>query len=297
MRLFLILLSLTVLLFSSFARAAEHAIVSSDKGIVYAEDTLITPIGYLRRGKKIIVGSNPLKQGLIYSVVLTGRIAYIQAKDIHISKEGDENKKVTEHNVAIIEGVEEELYSINNHSTLIMASMNMGDEWTNIMQTMGDESSESSLPYWRLLFEHRDPRFKANWSLGMDFMGKEQGPVKLSAWGFEGNANYSPLRTNFFTTDFFFGILGFPTLKITNSLALDQEQMGKMWGYQYGVQARLFPYSQWGAVAGLMYTSLAVSINPIITQQESTDPADPVYSQELTKIAGWCLFLGASYKF
>ena len=297
MRLFLIVLSLFFSLCTSIVYAAEYAIVSSDKGIVYAEETLITPIGYLKRGKKIIVGSNPLKQSLIYSVILTGRVAYIQAKDIHITKDGEENKKVTEHNVSIIEGVEEEIYSINNHATLIMATMDMGQEWASIMQEIGDETADTSLPYWRILFEHRDPRFKANWSLGMDFMGKEQGPLQVSAWGFEGNANYSPLRTKVISADFFFGVLGFPVLKITDSLALNQEQIGKMWGYQYGVQARLFPYSQWGAVAGMMYTSLAVSINPIVTQQESMDPADPVYSQQLTKMAGWSVFIGASYKF
>ena len=297
MRALLLFCLTTALLFPVLARAVESAVISTDKAIIYADDDLATPIGFLRRGKNIIVGSNPLKRGVIYTVILPGRIAYVQAKDLRIEKGSDGSKKVTEHNVEILEKPAEEIFSLNNHLTPMITTMNMGSQWDELSTNIQDsEGTSSSMNYWRLLFEHRDQRFALNWTMGLDFMGKELPHFKFTAAGLEGNVNYSFIRTSIISTDVFFGVLGFPLVKTVDELAIDQEHIGKMWGYQYGAQVRLFPYSQWGVVGGMMYTSLSLSIDPVVTQKESSDPAQPVYSQEISKIQGWAMFLGVSYK-
>lgn len=298
MRALLLISLISFLFFPDLARAADQAIINSEKALIYADADLSTPIGFLRRGKSIIVGSNPLKNGIIFTVVLPGRIAYIQAKDLKIEKDNNSTQKVTEHNIEILEKPPEEIFSINNYITPMVSTMEMGSQWKDLQTNMQDAEGQpdTRINYWRLLWEHRDQRFKLNWGMGLDFMGKEMPHFKFSAAGIEANINYSFIRTALLSMDVFTGLLGYPLVKATNDLALDPNRIGKMWGYQYGAQARLFPYSQWGAVGGMMYTSLSLSMDPIVTQKESTDLNDPVYSQKITQIKGWAMFLGISYK-
>jgi len=289
-----------ILLTPISTNAVESAIISSERAIVYSDAELATPIGIVKRGKNILVGEHPIKKGLIYTIVLPGRIAYIQAKDLRVENNPDGTKKSTEHNIDVLEKPAEEIYSKNNYFTAIISSLSMGNEWSDLQASIQDGSRESTtlrMNYWRFLFEHRDQRFKLNWSLGLDMMGKEIPHYKFSAAGIEGNVLYSPIRTSLITTDLFLGVLTFPFVRAQNDLAIDGNKSGKMWGYQYGAQVRIFPYSTWGGVAGIMYTSLFLTIDPVVIRQESAAIEDPLYTQKINKIKGLAEYIGISYKF
>ncbi|MFA7614872.1 MAG: hypothetical protein WCY48_11605 [Candidatus Caldatribacteriota bacterium] len=73
--------------------AAQEAIVVSDKAIIYSTLQMQAPIGYVSRGKKVTVGEVPRNNNRVYPIVVSGKIAYIKARDI--SFELDQNQGFT----------------------------------------------------------------------------------------------------------------------------------------------------------------------------------------------------------
>ena len=66
--------------------AAQFAIVTSEKAVIYSDLEMTSPIGFVRRGKKIKVGESPKNKGLVYPIVVSGRIAYIPVIDVSTQK-------------------------------------------------------------------------------------------------------------------------------------------------------------------------------------------------------------------
>ncbi len=62
--------------------AAQQAIVLAEKAIVYADQEMTSPLGYLVRGKKVKVGDTRLNNHTVYAFVLRGKVAYISAVDV-----------------------------------------------------------------------------------------------------------------------------------------------------------------------------------------------------------------------
>lgn len=60
----------------------EFAIVKNQQAIVYADKFLTSPIGYIKKGKKIKVGEQPDNRGLAYPIIVSQKIAYIKGEDI-----------------------------------------------------------------------------------------------------------------------------------------------------------------------------------------------------------------------
>lgn len=73
-------------LFSSSALAAQQAMVIVNKAVVYSDKYMSSPIGYISRGKKIVVGDIPRNKAQVYPIVISGKIAYIRAVDITTEK-------------------------------------------------------------------------------------------------------------------------------------------------------------------------------------------------------------------
>ena len=67
--------------------AAQKAIVSVEKAVVYSDSSLDVPLGYVKRGQKIIVGDVKKRHNKIIAVALIGRIGWIHVEDIQIQRE------------------------------------------------------------------------------------------------------------------------------------------------------------------------------------------------------------------
>ncbi len=74
--------------------ASQDAIVTADRAIIYSDREMTSPIGYIRRGKKITVGEIPRNQAQVYPVVVSGKIAYIRVMDVTTEKESMDSSRL-----------------------------------------------------------------------------------------------------------------------------------------------------------------------------------------------------------
>ncbi|MBL7665707.1 MAG: hypothetical protein JNM93_11290 [Bacteriovoracaceae bacterium] len=63
----------------------QWAIVITDKAIIYADPERTSPIGYIAKGKKFKVGQVPRNEGTMLPLVVSGRITYINIKDVYLA--------------------------------------------------------------------------------------------------------------------------------------------------------------------------------------------------------------------
>lgn len=76
---------LIILLLSTSLHAAQWATVTVEKAIVYSDTEMTSPIGYIKKGKRIRVGSKSRRGGRLYPMVIKKRIAYIKVDSVSTS--------------------------------------------------------------------------------------------------------------------------------------------------------------------------------------------------------------------
>lgn len=77
--------------------AFQVARVVVDKAVVYADEQMTSPVGFIRKGKKIKVGDIPRNRAQVYPIILAGKVAYIRVLDLDTEKERvDSDKLVAE---------------------------------------------------------------------------------------------------------------------------------------------------------------------------------------------------------
>lgn len=74
--------------------AAQDAIVTAERAIIYSDREMTSPIGYIRKGKKIAVGEIPRNKARVYPVVVSGKIAYIRVIDVTTEKESMDSSRL-----------------------------------------------------------------------------------------------------------------------------------------------------------------------------------------------------------
>jgi hypothetical protein len=80
-------LFLLVLIYCPFSWAGQDAIVMVDKAVIFADEKMSAPVGYVRRGKKIKVGDVARFKAQVYPIIVSGRVAYIRVIDVSTEKE------------------------------------------------------------------------------------------------------------------------------------------------------------------------------------------------------------------
>ncbi len=77
--------------------AIQHALVVKEKAVIYADEQMTSPIGFIRRGKKIKVGNVARNKAQVYPIVVSGKVAYIRVLDVSTEKESvDSDRLVAE---------------------------------------------------------------------------------------------------------------------------------------------------------------------------------------------------------
>jgi len=72
------------LIFSPPSFAIRWAKVIAKKAIVYAGPTLDSPIGHIKRGKKVKIGEVAKNRGQSIAAIISGKLVYIKLSDIKI---------------------------------------------------------------------------------------------------------------------------------------------------------------------------------------------------------------------
>ena len=108
--------------------ASQTALVLAEEAVVYADDKMSAPVGYVRKGKKIVIGEIPRNRSQVYPIIVSGKVAYIRSMDVTTTKESaTSNQLVAERFLKIAQNAYEANYTAyfyNFSSQVSLESMN-----------------------------------------------------------------------------------------------------------------------------------------------------------------------------
>jgi hypothetical protein len=229
------------------------------RAVVYADENLLSPLGYIGNGKLIPVG-NPRKVNKdIVPIVISGRLAYLEQTDIEYVEERIETKSEKygkilennkEHNIDIILMKPEEKLNENNSILLQFGGFQGGLEIKNTMYNL--ENSESSwINSINATFLHRKPYSKYFYGVGFEYDYINAGSTSLKFFFMQPQIGYTLTKNPIFSLDLFGGV-DFTT---GTNTAVDanhaDDPTGFIWGPNLGVRiiaAPTFKYQIFGAL-------------------------------------------------
>jgi hypothetical protein len=269
--------------------AAQVAIVLSNKAVIFADINLKSPIGYVKKGKKLAVGDVKRKRGKVLPVLVNQQIGWVRVSDVRLPSEEksfDRSKKVSEHVIDFEKKTKDPLDQ-NNFLTVKLSPASF-----SIAGTASEvEFSESltSGTELTLMYEHKNPYHKVHWGIGLDYFSGNIDVFSFQSINLKGGFAYVPIRLSWVSLEVYGNLL------LSGDFRVDSEALGtykgNMYGLDYGVAARLLPEYKIGLVAGLGYSYYRFNgLNDI--QRDSDDSLT-----NFTTISGAKLFAGLSYRF
>jgi uncharacterized small protein (DUF1192 family) len=88
------LLLVLTLITPYLAQASQLGIVMPEKAYIYADPDRTSPIGFVRRGKKLKLSSIAKNKGSVYATVVSGKLAYIGVTDVNTEIEDLESERL-----------------------------------------------------------------------------------------------------------------------------------------------------------------------------------------------------------
>ncbi|MBC7714196.1 MAG: hypothetical protein H7177_12705 [Rhizobacter sp.] len=229
--------------------------VIAPKAVVYADENMLSPLGYIGNGKAIIVGNPRRMNRDLVPIVVYGRLAFIEIKDIRYENASDEEYNVKrgaprEHNVDVTIQAPEEKLSADNSAYLTLHTYSTNEEIKNAF-TVIDGSAPGSFTGFNLHFIHRKELSRVFWGAGLDYSGVSSDNLKFAYWSLAPMLGYTPMRNKIFLVDVYASIdFGINTiLELNNRLV--EEPSGWVWGPEVNARIVFFPDSKYHAVAGI----------------------------------------------
>ncbi|EQC46345.1 hypothetical protein [Bacteriovorax sp. Seq25_V] len=270
--------------------ATRMAYTTNIKTIVYADENLDIPIGYIRAGRKITVGDNNLKTNTITPILVAGRIAYVQIKDITFESNGSEISaapEIKDHDVDMLFLTDEDKLKENNFLTLSLGVSGTGTQWEEFNSSLESESEKKNLSTFRLSLEHRTSLKSYGFSIWLGYMNTSTDIAKFEAPLIGGEYQYRLIQTKLISIEGFAGLQFSGGAKIT--MIDGQISKSVMYGTDLGVRARLFPFSTFGFNA-----SASLFSNKITNMDAIQD--DDLNEYTFSSMGGAKIEFGISYK-
>lgn len=88
------ILFIFTLVIPALSHAAQLGIVMTEKAYIYADPDRTSPIGFVRRGKKLKLSSIAKNKGSVYATVVSGKVAYIAVSDVNTEIEDLESERL-----------------------------------------------------------------------------------------------------------------------------------------------------------------------------------------------------------
>jgi hypothetical protein len=279
------LLPLILLFFSAISYAAQTAYVKSARAIIYADEELAQPLGYVRRGKKLRVGDKKRKLGTVLPVIVSGRIAYIEVKNLALPESKALEDKGHISHIVEEEKPWQEIWLSDSHLVVDLALVDPGSEWDLLTSSIGNSSGLMvTVP---IMWELRPLDWNWQFDIGMSVSTLNSGQdISMLTLGGEFWAQYSLLRTKKFSLDLRGGyLLSLGGVKVRYSWT-GETNNGSYWGYVLGTQARFFKGSTWELNIGLDWRRM------IMQDLDNLKTPRGVFS--LRQMGGISLFLGTN---
>lgn len=138
--------------------AAQDAIVTSEKAVIYADKTMTSPVGYILKGKKVSVGEVPRNKAQLYPIVVSGKIAYIRTIDVSTEIDNlDTNRLVAERFIQVTKKKNQGSYSLSGFTYPTQVSLNRS----------ADKLQDKDPFLWNGMQIKGLQRTSPNWDLGV----------------------------------------------------------------------------------------------------------------------------------
>jgi len=278
-------LSIILLFISPFSYAAQTAYVKSTRAVIYADEDLSSPLGYVRRGRKLRVGDIKRKNDTVLPVIVSGRIAYIEVKNLALPESKTKEDKGHISHIVEEERDWREIWLSDSHMVINVAFMDPGSEWSELLSSVGDSSSVMvNIP---ILWELRPLDSRWMFDIGMSVGSTSSQDISMLTLGGEFWAQYSLFNSKLLSIDLRAGyLLSTGGVKIRYSYT-NETNNGSYWGYVLGAQARLFKGRQWELNVGLDWRKMIMKdLQQIYT---------PVGIYQLNKMGGISFFVGTNF--
>lgn len=282
----------SALIFSQTGWSGQTAYVKSRIAYIYSDQDLQSPIGFIRQGKKLTVGEISRKRGSLLPIVVSGRIAYIKRADLSLQDALVNTligKGYTEHELVIKEEKEDKLTE-NNYFVFTYNLFNPGPQWEEMTGSLNNDSAKT-MTNLNFLIEHHPEIYNYFFGVGGGYYTLSLDDFKFTSITAEFTLGYTLFRplTQAFVD--FYG--GFSFSRVANIEVKDatKDHEGSMYGYHFGLQTRIFPLEEYGAILGFSYK--------IVNLTNIPDIELPGYATDynLKSLNGFNLFLGFHNKF
>ena len=273
----------------------HRARVTAAKAVVYADEVLSSPLGYIAIDKVIFVG-NPRKQNPdLFPTIVYGRVGYIEGKNFKFEDENVDSynakKGVSrEHNIDVIIVKTDEKLSENNSAYLSLYSFSAGSELKRFTQNISNTEKDNFIGYNASLM-HRQSDGRMIWGLAYEYMSTSTSNMDLNFFILGPLIGLTPFRSNFLFVDLILSVdfsLGSNFDVIDN---YQNEDAPFAWGPQLTGRLVFFPTKKYHPTLGLSYRSLSVS-----NLKSVTDKNDVVI-EGISSMRGLSASLGVGIEF
>jgi hypothetical protein len=229
--------------------------ITASKAIVYADENMLSPLGYIANGKAIKVGNPRRINKDLVPLIVSGRLAFIEIKDIKYENSSDAEYKFKrgvplEHNFDITLEKPEEKYTENNSLFFSLHTYSAGTDVNNAFLYFTEEDV-TAMTGFNLQFFHRQPTSNFFWGLGLDYSGTSATGMSFNYLMATPTVGFTPVKNSFFALD----IYGSLDLAVSNELKIEnttgESLSGFVWGPQLNVRALLYPYSKYHFFGGV----------------------------------------------
>lgn len=209
------------------------------RAVVYADENLISPLGYIPNGKIIAVG-NPRKVNRdIVPTVISGRVAYLELTDIEYQEEKLEESKtgeLREHNIDIVLKKPEEKLNENNSVYFSISRFNAGSDFERTILDLEDLEARSWFTSFNLSLLHRKPLSRFFFGVGWEYSMLDAADAHFKFFILNPQIGFTPIRNQLFNLDLFFNLDFSTGSNITIDNNLSDEPSGFLFGPQLGAR-------------------------------------------------------------
>jgi len=274
--------------------AAQRAVVDVRQAIIYADLNQQSPIGYVGRGKQLLVGDVKRRNKSMLPVMVNGQVAWIKVNDIYFPDDEhqfDERRSITEHDVLIKDKVKDP-YNLNNFLTMKVSPSSLSI--AGILDDADNGSSNLSAKLknakeYVLMYEHKNPYHSIHWGLGLGYFMGQIDLLTMKSLIIKGGLTWVPIRSSLFNLEIYSNI------NFSGDFRVISQDIGRykgnLYGLDYGLAVRFFPHSKWGIFLGAGGSFYRFNNLPAIVLTNQTQAA------KFSSLVGTKIEMGISYKF
>lgn len=275
---------------SSQLSGPQPARVIVPRAIVYSDENMNSPLGFISNDKLIYVGSARKKNPDLLPLVVYGRLAFIEAKNIHYENASAEQQSAKrgaprEHNIDIVLAKPEENLSANNSAYFQLQRFSPGIQTQDVLNAV-EGSSDYAFTGFGISFIHRQLVSRYFWGASYEYNKLSAPSTNFTFYSIAPILGYTPIKNPVFLVDltFAFDIALSSVLKIENNYAVEPSAF--LWGPQLAARIVFFPTQKYHAFGILGYRNYSVS------GIEQLEDPNSIAINGITKINGISFSLG-----